>query len=120
MLNKKNIFALILCSIFAVGILNFVETVEAVKWEKYDSGTVKMENDTFNYKTYIRGSNQIQIDISYKKTLLSKTYIRKNQTGINSVTMDNKGKTIKRKFIKTKMDIKTFYTHFKKGFKLVK
>jgi len=118
MLNKKAIIFIILCSIFAIGTLNIIDSVEATKWKKYDSGTIKIEkNVTFNYKTYIKKTNQMRVDISYKKTLLTKTYLRKNITGINSVIIDNKGKTISKNFTKTKMDLKTFYTHYKKEFK---
>ena len=120
MLSKKIILTLILCCVFAIGTLNYVDTVEAAKWKKYDSGTIKIENDTFNYKTYTKESNQMRVDINYNKIVLTKTYLTKTKTGINILSVDNKGKTVKKEFTKTKMNLKTYYTHFKKGFKIKK
>jgi hypothetical protein len=97
--------------------MSFIDTVEATKWKKYDSDTSMVEGGKFNYKTYIKGSDQMRVDISHKKVVLTKTYLTQKKTGISLVTRDNKGKTITKDFTKTKMDLKTFYKHFKKRLK---
>ena len=115
MFNKKIIIALLLLCVFAVGTLSFVDTVEAIKWKKYDSGTFKSEGMDFSYTTYIKGSNEIRMDISYKKVIITKNYFTKTKNGIRTVIKDSKGKTISENFDKTKISLKTFYKLFKKG-----
>ncbi|MCL2156439.1 MAG: hypothetical protein FWH54_00255 [Methanobrevibacter sp.] len=106
----KNVFIVIfLISVFAVGTISSIDTVEAAKWKKYDSGTVKIQGKTLKYKTYIKGSKEMRMDMSSSGKILMKYYFTKTKTGIKVAVKDKKGKTINSASAKTKVSLKSYY-----------
>jgi len=119
--NKNIIIVFLLLSVFAVGTLNFVETVEAAKWKKYDSGKFTdyysgAENKKIaSYQSFIKGNNELYVNIysiskkTGKKKLANKITISKKKNVIKIV--DNNygwGEVSTWKF-KTSMSVKTHY-----------
>lgn len=108
-LNKNIIIAILLLSFFAVGTMNLLDTVEAAKWKKFDSGTFTVTpgafslDSTFNSKkkvsfvSYSKGSNQIKMNFyaykkkNNKKAYESTTYYTKSGKEIKSNIVDYKG-----------------------------
>jgi hypothetical protein len=100
-------------SVFAVGTLQFVDTVEAATWKKYDSGTFADEypaagdKNIMSYQSYVKGNNELYVNLySFSKKTGNKkldtkiTFVKKN--GVMKITMNyyswnekftNQGKT---------------------------
>ncbi|MCL2115606.1 MAG: hypothetical protein FWH29_05225 [Methanobrevibacter sp.] len=68
-LNKNVLIAILLLTVFAIGTLNLLDTVEAAKWKKFDSGSYNNEypEDGFKKKmsfvSYKKGSEYIKTKI---------------------------------------------------------
>ena len=114
---KKVLIVVFLLSVFAVGTLNFVDTVEAKKWKQFDSGTYTTDGIKCSYKSYSRGSNEIRIDVIYRGDVIARNYLTKTKTGINLAIKDYTGKTIDEKFLKSPLSLKNFYRLFKEELK---
>ncbi|MDR2967662.1 MAG: hypothetical protein LBU74_06915 [Methanobacteriaceae archaeon] len=119
--NQKIIIVFLLLSVFAVGTLQFVDTVEAAAWTKYNSGKFTNEypaageKKIMTYQSYIKGTNQLYVNIySYSK----KTNKKKLDTRL---TFNKKNGIMKTKMIdyswnytspeqfKTSQSVKTAY-----------
>lgn len=119
--NKNVLIAIFLLSVFAVGTLTFVDTVEAAKWKKYDSGSFNVKNPDPGYKkkisyvTYIKGSKDIKMNAYYhksnnnKKVFFSTQYISKTGNNIKTYHVNLKGKKSKPEYITYKGTSKQFY-----------
>jgi hypothetical protein len=73
-LNKNILIVFLLLSVFAVGTLSFVETAEAAKWKKYNSGKFTNEysaagdKKVMTYQSYTKGNNDLYVNVySYSK-----------------------------------------------------
>ena len=128
MLNKKTIFAIVLISVFVVG-LQISNPVSANGTDGIDSGTFKVNGKKviyyadYEYKNNIKNNNQFFIDLDgvdkkgkdfCKIYLLKKT--KKNQVKCYLETYDKKGKT-RYKLLKTyttnKSLDKIYFSNFK-------
>ncbi|MCL2157231.1 MAG: hypothetical protein FWH54_04330 [Methanobrevibacter sp.] len=85
----KNIFIVVfLLSVFAVGTMSFVGTVEAAKWKKYDSFSYNTKNPDPGYKkkvsivTYIKGTKDIKMNVYGYKTKNNKKMFIGNMENI--------------------------------------
>jgi hypothetical protein len=108
-------------SVFAVGTMNFVDTVEATTWNKYDSGTFNSKSSEpgfkkkLSYITYIKGSKDIKMKIyGYKtknneKVLIVTGYFSKTGNNIKCYSIFPNGKTANPEYVTTKMSVKQFY-----------
>ena len=61
---NKVLIAILLLSIFTVGTLSFVDTVEAATWKKIGSGNFK--DKTMSYISYSKGTKEIKMDTYVK------------------------------------------------------
>ena len=130
---NKNIFIVcLLLIIFAVGTMNFVDTVEAAKWKKYNSGNF---NDEYpqaryaqwgTYKSYMKGNNQLYVNIYVYdcdkgskpvKKLSSKTTFTKKNGIIKIVLKDYTWHEKEITKFKTFQSVKTVYKNYMKDFK---
>lgn len=119
-------------SVLVVGTLSFVDTVDAAKWKKFDSGSIYMTNSAKNpnftknikpimyYVSYYKTPNTIQMKQYYKignsnkKTFMySENFIKKNNT-ITLILKDSKNKIISRNSAKTKLSLKNYYKLYKR------
>ena len=120
-LNKNILIVFLLLSVFALGTLNFVDTVEAVQWKKYDSGKFTDEYPAMGnekiayYQSYTKGTNNLYVNIySYskntgKKNLDAKLIFSKKNRIMTIKTNDyswNKRDTTQ---FKTHYSVKTIY-----------
>ncbi|MDR2967416.1 MAG: hypothetical protein LBU74_05670 [Methanobacteriaceae archaeon] len=118
--NKNIIIVILLLSVFAVGTLQFVDTVEAATWKKHDSGSWNLKTPFPTYKkkvsftTYIKGSKDIKMNIygyktkNNKKTLLMTFYMSKtgNKVKLYSNILGSKTKPT---YSTYSNNIKTYY-----------
>jgi AAA+ ATPase superfamily predicted ATPase len=125
--TKKIIVAFLLLSVFAVGTVACTDTVEAAAWKKIDSGTWKSSDPSSGYKktltyvTYVKGSNDIKIDMykykikNNKKVFDGTLYISKigNTMKVQSVSPTGK-KLASPDYYTYKGTIKQFYKEIKK------
>jgi len=128
-LNKNVIIAILLLSVFAVGTLSFVDTVEAAKWKKFDSGTYNEKNPDLGYKkktsyiAYNKGSNDIKADFygyrtsNNKKDKLVTFYFNKSGNKLKFYYTDSKGKKSKQEYYTYTGSTKQFYNSFIKEMK---
>ena len=124
-LNKDLVVVILLLSVFAVGTLNFVGTVEAATWKKYESGMYYEKNPAKGYKntesyiTYTKGSNEIKMDCyvyktkDNKKILDGTLYFTKVGKKIKFYTVQ-KGKKSKTETGTYQGTVKQFYKQVKK------
>lgn len=109
MKNYKNlIMVFLLLSVFTVGTLSFVETVDAACWKKYDSGKIITKNPkprfkkTVTYVSYEKNSNTVHGKYyGYKtknnqKKLIFILFISKDKNKGKMTLTDFTGKKIKR------------------------
>lgn len=117
---NKVLIAILLLSVFAVGTLSFVDTVEAAKWKKFDSGKYKIEpvsgyKDTASFVSYSKGSKDLKMNIYWYKTKNNKkeyqgtAYFSKSGNKIKMYSVDKKGKKSKPEYGTYKGTIKQFY-----------
>ena len=129
-LNKKVLIGFLLLSVFATGTLSFVDTVEAAKWKKFDSGTIKFNDsdpafkNKVSYVTYIKGSKEIKMNYYWYTAKENKkihagtfyfTQVGKNR--IKSVIADGKGKKSKVDYIAYPYSVKQYYKSVINGLK---
>jgi len=120
-LNKNIIIVILLLFVFAVGIISFVDTVEAAKWKKFDSGSFNIKKADAGYKnkisytSYTKGSKNIKMDLygykkkNNKKELLQTIYYTKTGDKIKYYNVNKKGKKSKTQSTALNMSLKTFY-----------
>ncbi|MCL2157615.1 MAG: hypothetical protein FWH54_06300 [Methanobrevibacter sp.] len=122
----KNIFIVVfLLSVFAVGTMSFVGTVEAAKWKKYDSFSYNTKNPDPGYKkkvsivTYIKGTKDIKMNVygyktkNNKKMFIGNMYLSKTGDKLKFQVVDSKGKKSKPEYGKTKLSVKSCYKNIK-------
>lgn len=118
---NKIFIAILLLSVFAVGTLTFMDTVEAKKWTKFDSGSYNDNDQDPKYKkkvsyiSYNKGSKDIKMNLymyrtkNNKKELQGIVYFSKSGNKIKMTAVDKKGKKDKPEYVTTGMNVKTFY-----------
>lgn len=118
---KRILITFILISIFAVGTLTFVDTVEAAKWKKYDSGKFADEYNYAGYKkiaayqSYTKGDNNLYVDTyiypkngNSKKLAHREILIKKNNNlKITNIDYISKEKTVN--YYTTTYSVKRLY-----------
>ena len=120
---RKVIIVFLLLSVFTVGTLVFVDTVEAASWKKLGSGTFKDNNPgtdfekTGSFISYSKGSKDIKMDfyIHPKKDKKAKSgtlFISKTGNKIKTYTVNFKGKKSKESTITYKGSVKEFYNYY--------
>jgi len=121
LMYKNIIIVFLLLSVFAVGTLNFVDNVEAAKWEKYDSGKyinyyAGAENKKIAlYQSFIKDNNQLYVNIysfskkTGKKKLANKISFSKKKNVIKIVDDDYGWGEISEWKFKTSDSVKTTY-----------
>jgi len=119
-LNKNIIIALFLLCVFIVGTISLVDTVEAAKWKKSDSGTFNVKKADSGYKkkmqyiSYKKGSNNIKMELygyktkKNKKELVQTLYYTKSGDKIKYYSVNKKGKKSKTQTTKVNMTLKNF------------
>ena len=131
-LNKNVIIAILLLTVFAVGTTCFVDTVEAAKLKKFDSGSYTTDNPDpgctkkVTFVSYIKGSKDIKIVLygtkskNNKKVFGAYGYLSKTAGKMKFYIVDSKGKKSKPSYSpKTDMGVKEFYKYFIGSFKNV-
>lgn len=107
---KRMTVAIFLIAIFAVGTLHFTETVEATKWKKFDSGTIKMDDGTkLKYNSYIKGNNKIHTKLYLKSKLVFTMDYVKIGSKIAITSKNPKGKVLTKETEYTKKSLKKWY-----------
>ena len=122
-LNKKIILGIFLLFVFAVGTVNFADTVDAAKWTKFESGSFNIKNPDsgFNkkisYVSYQKGNNNIKMELygykkkNNKKELLQTVYYDKIGEKVKCYSANKKGKKTSPQFdtLNTTTTLKSFY-----------
>lgn len=120
MFNKKIILALLICTVFAVGTMHFVDTVDAAKWKKYDSGKFKDEYPAAGYKkvssyqSYTKGDNNLYVNLyahskNGKKKLGSKLTLNKKGNVIKATEKNYFSNEKETFYLQTKWSVKKVY-----------
>jgi hypothetical protein len=124
---NKVLIAVLLLSVFAVGTLTFMDTVEAAKWKKFDSGNFNTKDPDpgytkkISYSSYNKGSKYIKIDFYMYKTKNNKkekaitSYITQSGNKIKYYQVGQKGKKSKPQY--SEGTTKQFYNFFIKEMK---
>ena len=123
-MKVNTIIAILLLTVFAVGTTCFVDTVEAAKWKKFDSGSFTDDNPDPGYTkkvtfvSYIKGSNDIKMVLydykskNNKKIYSGYAYFNKAGKKFKSYIVDKKGKKTKLtnfNLEKDNLEIKIYY-----------
>ena len=106
-------------SVFTIGTLSFVDTAEAAKWTKFDSGKYKADpglgyKKTVSYVSYIKGTKDIKMNIyaykskNNKKVLFGTLYLSKKGNKIQTYVVE-KGKKSKPTYDTVNMSVKNYY-----------
>jgi len=127
---KKNVLIIILLlSVFAVGTLNFVDTVDAVEWKKFESGNFDTKEPDpgytkkISYISYNKGSNDVKVDFYLYKTKNNKkekattTYFSKSGNKIKFYQVGPNGEKSKAQYYAYEGTAKQFYKLFIKEMK---
>jgi len=119
-MNKSVLLVFLLLSVFAVGTLNFVDTIDAASWKKYDSGKVTDEYPATGYKkiasyqSYTKGNNQLYVEMySYPKEggskKISKATLTKKKNIIKITSKNYFSNEKKTGYFETKWSVKKLY-----------
>lgn len=109
-LNKNIIIVFLLLSVFAVGTLNFADTVEAASWKKFDSGSYKADDGAkIKYTSYIKGTNKIHMKIYRNSKFFATADFVKTGQKVVITSKNPKGKIIEKKTEYTKKSLKKWY-----------
>jgi len=120
-LNKNIVIVIFLLFVFAVGTIGFVDTVEAAKWKKLDSGSFNVEKPDAGYKkkisytSYTKGANNIKMDLfgykkkNNKKIKLQTIFYTKSGDKVKYYNVNSKGKKSKVQSATINTTLKTFY-----------
>jgi hypothetical protein len=100
-----------LLSVFAVGTLSFADTVDAAKWKKFDSGSVKVKGQTIKYYAFIKGST-IQVDYYYKNKFITGYDLVKGKNKVTIRVLNSEGYYTSKNTYKTKKSLKSYYYSF--------
>lgn len=104
---NKILVSILLLSIFAVGTLNFVDTVEATTQKKFESGSFNTKNPDSGFKkkisyvSYNKSSKDIRVDFygyktkNNKKEFQGNAYLSKSGNKIKWYLVDKKNKKSK-------------------------
>ena len=125
-LNKNVLIAISLLTVFAVGTISLSDTVEAVEWKKFDSGSfkgVKPDPGFKNKMSYIshkKDSNNIKITLygykkkKNKKVLVQTIHFTKTGDVVKIYSTYKKGKKSKTQSgkVKVNMTLGNFYKNF--------
>ena len=112
--------------------MSLVDTSDAAKWKKYNSGTFdtkKVDNGfkkKMSYISYTQGSNKIKMEMygyktkKNKKVLLETIYYTKSGNNVKYYRTDKNGKKSKTESAKINTTLKTFYKNSLTELKKVK
>lgn len=126
-INKNILIAILLLSVFAVGTMTCVDTVDAAKWKKYNSGSFNDEYPAYGYQkygtyqSYVKGNNELYVNTySYKENNARKldkkiTFTKKNGK-MKIAIIDYSWKERKSSEFKTFKSVKSVYKYYIKDF----
>ena len=114
-LNRRVLIAIFLCAVIVSGFqLAFAEPASAAKYKKFDSGS--SSTGTYKYTSYIKGTKNIRIDLTYDGKVFGKITLTKGKTKLKITSKFSNTKASTYLIKHNGKSIKKLYKTFIKAF----